>query len=324
MDLLDAALANLLSPPILSFVLGVGAGAARSDLDIPDPIAKAMAIYLIFSIGLKGGVAVAEGGELAALLPALLAGAVLSLALPLLAFALLRASSSLSGLDAAATAAHYGSVSVVTFVAATQFLQLAGLPSEGFMPAVVAVMETPAIVTGLMLARRFDGGAVGGHGGLWREALVNGSVVVLVGAFLIGLVTGADGLERVGAFFVAPFQGVLCLFLLEMGLVVARRLRGSRGLSPALIAFGLYMPPISALFGLASGWVIGLSTGGTAILATLAASASYIAVPAAMRLALPRAGPAVSLTLSLAITFPFNVIVGIPLYVQAARWLADG
>jgi hypothetical protein len=324
MDLLDAALANLLSPPILSFVLGVAAGAARSDLDIPDPIAKAMAIYLIFSIGLKGGVALAEGGELGALLPALLAGAALSFALPLLAFAFLRASSSLSRVDAAATSAHYGSVSVVTFVTAAQFVQLAGLPAEGFMPAVVAVMETPAIVTGLLLARRFEGGAAGGHAGLWREALLNGSVVLLVGSFLIGLATGTTGLERVGGFFVAPFQGVLCLFLLEMGLVVARRLRGSRGLTPALIAFGLYMPPIAATFGLATGWAIGLSTGGTAILATLAASASYIAVPAAMRLALPRADPAVSLTLALAITFPFNVIVGIPLYVQAARWLGGG
>lgn len=324
MDLLDAALANLLSPPILSFVLGVAADAARSDLDIPDPIAKALAIYLIFSIGLKGGVAVTEGGDLGVLLPALLTGVVLSFTQPLLAFALLRATSRLSGLDAAATAAHYGSVSVVTFVAAVQFLQLAGLPAEGFMPAVVAVMETPAIVSGLLLARRFDSAARGGQGHVWREALVNGSVVVLVGAFVIGLLTGPDGLERVGAFFVAPFQGVLCLFLLEMGLVVARRLRASRGLSPALIAFALYMPPISAAFGLAAGWAIGLSTGGTAILATLAASASYIAVPAAMRLALPRADPAISLTLALAITFPFNVIVGIPVYVQAARWLGGG
>lgn len=321
MDILDAALTNLASPPILSFVLGIAAGAVRSDLDIPDPIAKALAIYLIFSIGLKGGVAVAEGGALATLLPALLAGAALSFTLPVLGFALLRATSHLSGLDAAATAAHYGSVSVVTFVAATQFLHIAGVPAEGFMPAVVAVMETPAIVTGLLLARRFDHGRVGAQAGLWREALLNGSVVLLVGAFVIGLITGAPGLERVGAFFVDPFQGVLCLFLLEMGLVVARRLQATRGLSPALVAFGLYMPPMAAALGAVTGWLIGLSVGGTAILATLSASASYIAVPAAMRLALPRADPAVSLTLSLAITFPFNVVVGIPIYLNVARWL---
>lgn len=325
--LLDAALANLLSPAILSFLLGAFAGAVRSDLDIPEPIAKALAIYLVFAIGLKGGVSLVASGDVAGLVPAILAGIVLSFALPALAFALLRATSRLSGVDAAATAAHYGSVSIVTFVAASQFLQGRGVPVEGFMTAVVAVMETPAIVTGLLLARRSDpkGAASSGPGGgLVHEVLLNGSVVLLLGAFLIGALTGEAGQERVAGFFVTPFQGVLCLFLLEMGLVVARRLRASRRLEPALLAFGLYMPFLGAAAGLLAGWLIGLSTGGTAMLATLSASASYIAVPAAMRLALPRADPAVSLTLALAITFPVNVVAGIPLYLAAAQWLAGG
>jgi uncharacterized protein len=332
-DLLAAAAQNLLSPPILSFALGLLAGLARAELEIPDAVAKGLAVYLIFAIGLKGGVAVAGGGgaDLGRLLPVLAAAAALSFLLPLAAFALLRLTTALGRVDAAAVSAHYGSVSIVTYVAAAELLRTRGVPYEGYMTAVVAVMETPAIVTGLLLA----GGASGGQQeqrrgaaaptrALLREVLLNGSVVLLLGAFAIGLVAGAPGWARVAGFFEAPFQGILCLFLLEMGLLVARRLRAGPRPGPGALAFALYMPLLGAAAGLAAGAGLGLSAGGTAILATLCASASYIAVPAALRLALPRANPSLSLSLSLGVTFPFNVVLGVPLYLDLAGRLVAG
>jgi uncharacterized protein len=332
-DLLAAAAQNLLSPPILSFALGLLAGLARAELEIPDAVAKGLAVYLIFAIGLKGGVAVAGGGaDLGRLLPVLAAAAALSFLLPLAAFALLRLTTALGRVDAAAVSAHYGSVSIVTYVAAAELLRTRGVPFEGYMTAVVAVMETPAIVTGLLLA----GGASGGQQeprrpaaaaptrALLREVLLNGSVVLLLGAFAIGLVAGAPGWTRVAGFFEAPFQGILCLFLLEMGLLVARRLRAGPRPGPGALAFALYMPLLGAAAGLAAGAGLGLSAGGTAILATLCASASYIAVPAALRLALPRANPSLSLSLSLGVTFPFNVVLGVPLYLDLAGRLVTG
>jgi hypothetical protein len=316
--ILDAALANLLSPMILSFWLGLLAGLARSDLQIPDAIAKGLAIYLIFAIGLKGGVVVRESPDLGRLVPALGVAVALSFLLPLAAFALLRRAAGLGRTDAAAVAAHYGSVSIVTYVAGSAFLQERGIPHESFMVAVVAVMETPAIVTGLLLAgsrdQRFSGE-------LLHEVLLNGSVVLLLGSFVIGLLVGKAGAEQVAGFFELPFKGVLCLFLLEMGLLVARRFGAGARLAPRLILFGVYFPPLAALAGVATGHLIGLSVGGTAILATLCASASYIAVPAAMRMALPKADPSTSLTLALGITFPFNITLGLPLYLAAAEWV---
>lgn len=309
---------------VLSFWLGLFAGLARSDLQIPDAVAKGLSIYLIFAIGFKGGVVVREAPDLARLLPTLVVAAALSFALPLLAFALLRRLSNLERVDAAAVAAHYGSVSIVTFVAATQFLDSYAVPFESFMVAVVAVMETPAIVTGLLLARPRDGAASREpmlSGELAREVLLNGSVLLLMGAFAIGILTGRQGADEVAGFFEAPFKGVLCLFLLEMGLLVARRFQSGARLSLALVAFGCYMPLLGGLIGGLAGGLIGLGAGGTTLLATLCASASYIAVPAAMRLALPRANPSLSLTLSLGITFPFNIVLGLPIYLGLGRWL---
>lgn len=321
---LELAAANLISPIILCFALGAAASLARSDLTVPEAAAKTLSIYLLFAIGFKGGVAVSEAGLSAQLAGALLAGAILSAALPVLAFGLLRAMTRLSVTDAAAVAAHYGSISIVTFVAASTILQGQGIPGEGFMVAVAAVMEAPAILSALWLVSRGRGGAqMDSH--LMREVLLNGSIVLLVGAFAIGWITGSDGLTEISAFIVAPFKGVLCLFLLDMGLVAGRGLRQARGvITPALLGVGVVMPVLASLTGLAAGLILGLSVGGVALFMVLAASASYIAVPAAMRVALPEANPSISLTLSLAVTFPFNLTLGIPIYIGIARMMTGG
>ncbi len=323
MGFLDAALSNLLTPMILAFALGLGAGLLRSDLSIPEAIGKAMAVYLMFAIGLKGGVAVHEQGVGPALVVALVVGALLSLKLPFLAVALIRILSPTTDLATrAAVAAHYGSISVVTFLTAAEFLRLNGMDFEGFMVAVVALMETPAIIAGLWIARR--GGVrsnMAQAGGLYREILLNGSVVLLLGAFVIGWIVGPAGAGEVKGFFDIPFKGVLTLFLLDMGLLASMRIRQAGGISAGLVAFGIVMPLASAAIGGGAGALIGLSVGGTVLLAVLAASASYIAVPAAMRLALPQANPGVYVTLSLAVTFPFNVVIGIPLYLSVIESL---
>jgi hypothetical protein len=292
---------------------------ARSDLTIPEAVAKGMSIYLLFAIGFKGGVAVSAHGIDQTLVLALLAGLVLSFALPLLAFALLRVMTGLSAVDAAAVAAHYGSISIVTFVAATSVLEGRMISPEGYMVAVAAVMEAPAILSALWLVAR-SGGDARMEPGLIRELLLNGSIVLLVGAFFIGAITGEKGFAEISAFIDAPFKGVLCLFLLDMGLIAGRGLRQSRGvLGLGAVGFAIAMPLVSAMIGLGVGALIGLSLGGVVLMMVLCASASYIAVPAAMRVALPEANPAVYLTLSLGVTFPFNLTLGIPLYLAIAQ-----
>lgn len=316
--ILALAAGNLLSPIILFFALGLLASFAKSDLSIPEAIAKGMSIYLLVSIGFKGGVSVSDHGIDSRLLLSLLAGLVLSFTIPLIAFALLRTMTRLDVTDAAAVAAHYGSISIVTFVAATSVIGSAGLSSEGYMVAVAAVMEAPAILSALWLIARY-GKSAEMEDGLMREILLNGSIVLLVGSFLIGWITGAEGMDKIAPFIVAPFQGVLCLFLLDMGLVAGRGLREARSvLTPGVFLFGVIMPPIGASLGLVAGLLLGLSTGGVVLFMTLCASASYIAVPAAMRVALPEANPSVYLTLSLGVTFPFNLTLGIPLYLAVA------
>lgn len=316
---------NLMSPIILSFLLGLGAALARSDLTFPEAIAKGMSLYLLFAIGFKGGASVSEHGADLNLGLAVAAGVMLSLALPLVAYALLRLlARGVSALDAAAVAGHYGSISIVTFVAATSLLTASGIAYEGYLVAVAAAMEAPAIISALWLATR---GGTGGRIGpeLWREILLNGSIVLLLGAFAIGWITGEQGLADIAPFIVTPFKGVLCLFLLDMGIVAGRGLRGARGIvTPGVLAFGLTMPLVGATAGLAAGLALGLGAGGLVLLMTLAASASYIAVPAAMRVALPRANPALYLTLALGITFPFNLTLGIPLYMAIAGALTGG
>ena len=320
-QILTLAANNLLSPIILSFALGVAASLARSDLSVPEAAAKALSIYLLFAIGFKGGVSVAAHGIDAKLGLSLLAGIALSALLPLIAFALLQVMTGLSRLDAAAVAAHYGSISIVTFVAGTSVLASSGISSEGYMVAVAAAVAAAAILSALwLISRGGDGRRMDGD--LMREILLNGSIVLLVGSFLIGWVTGEEGLAEISSFIVAPFKGVLCLFLLDMGLVAGRGLRGGTGvLKPAVLAFGVLMPLVGSSFGLAAGLALGLSTGGVALMMVLSASASYIAVPAAMRVALPEANPSIYLTLSLGVTFPFNLTLGIPLYVAVATAL---
>ena len=320
-QILNLMATNLGSPLILCFVLGFAAALARSDLTFPEAAAKALSLYLLFAIGFKGGVSVSDHGFDTSLALALIAGVVLSFVLPLLGYPLLRAMTGLDRTNAAAIAAHYGSISIVTFVAATSVLDSQGIASEGYMVAVAAAMEAPAILSALWLISR-QGEARRMDADLWRETLLNGSIVLLIGSFLIGGITGQDGLKDIKAFVVSPFKGALCLFLLDMGLIAGRGLRQRKGGLPlSLIAFGLLMPLIGATLGGLAAALLGLSFGGTVVMMVLGASASYIAVPAAMRVAVPEADPGLYLTLSLAITFPFNLALGIPIYMFMAGLL---
>jgi hypothetical protein len=304
----------LLSPVILFFVLGAAAAFSRSDLSIPEAIGKGMSLYLMAAIGLKGGVQVSASGFTPDIVVAALAGLILSFLIPLPVFLALRRLGRLDAVNAAAVAAHYGSVSVVTFVTGSEVLASGGLPPAGYMVAVLALMETPAIIVGLWLARRGAGAGAQPKGDLLRETLLNGSVILLVGSFAIGLVTGKQGFVSIAPVFDTAFRGILCLFLLDMGLVAARRLREARALTVRLAGLALVFPVVNGALGVAIAALIGLDAGSAAAFGILAASASYIAVPAAMRLALPQADPGLYLSMSLAVTFPFNITLGIPLY----------
>ncbi len=314
---------TLTSPVILFFVLGFLAAMARSDLSIPEAFGKAMSIYLMAAIGIKGGVEVAKSGFTADLAAAAMLGLTLSFLIPFLAFWLLVSIGKLSRINAGAVAAHYGSVSVVTFVTAKEILTGQGLAPAGYMVAVLALMETPAIISGLYLARRGETKQPNDHNGnsMLHEVFTNGSVVLLVGAFVIGLVAGEDGFAPVKPLFDTGFRGVLCLFLLDMGLVAARRLVQSRAISVRLAILAIGLPLINGTIGVIGGTLIGLDVASTAALGVLAASASYIAVPAAMRMALPEADPGIYLSMSLGITFPFNVIFGITIFATLAQAL---
>lgn len=309
----------LLSPVILFFVLGALAAFARSDLSIPESIAKGMSLYLMAAIGLKGGVQVADAGLSVEILLAAVTGLALSFLIPLPAFLLLRRAGRLDPINAAAVAAHYGSVSVVTFVTGVETLTAAGMPPAGYMVAVMALMETPAIIIGLLLARRTSGAALPTRGGLFHETVLNGSVVLLLGSFLIGFITGKDGFAPVAPVFDTAFRGVLCLFLLDMGLIAARRLQDARALTARTAALAVLLPICNGAIGVLTGALIGLDTGSAAALGILAGSASYIAVPAVIRQTLPQADPGLYLGMSLAVTFPFNITLGIPLYTMLAE-----
>lgn len=311
---------NLLSPVILCFILGIVATAIKSDLRIPEPLYQALSIYLLLAIGMKGGAAiVANQGT--GLWLALAAGVGLSAVIPLLCFPILRHVGKLSIIDAAAVAGHYGSVSIVTFLAGSSFLAAINEPAEGFLPALVAVMEIPGIIVALLLAQRLSGTQTHWAKSL-RTVIAGKSVFLLLGGIVIGAAVGEQGFAKVEGFFVTPFQGVLCIFLLEMGMVASRRFPDLRAIGPFLIVFGIAMPIVNGVLGIWVGSVCGLSRGGAFMLGLLSASASYIAAPATIRLALPEASPALYLTSSLAITFPFNLTLGIPLYFTIANWIA--
>ena len=321
MELSIAALAsNLLAPTILFFILGLIAAVAKSDLSIPEGAAKIMSIYLLLAIGFKGGAAVAKSGIDGQLLASLAAGTVLSFVLPFVAYGLLRAMTRLDGLNAAAVAGHYGSISIVTFVTAVSLLEARGISSEGYLVAVAAMMEVPAIMSALWIAAR-KGGVAAVDCSLFRHILGNGSIVLLIGSFAIGAITGESGLNDLHPFIIVPFTGVLAVFLLDMGLSAGRSLLENRkDISLGVVAFGCLMPLIGSLFGLAMAKLIGLSAGGSFLLMVLSASASYIAVPAAMKLALPQAKSGIYLTLALGVTFPFNLTLGMPIYFLLASW----
>ncbi len=316
---LEIARDNLISPMVLFFLLGVLAAALKSDLAIPEPISKALSLYLVTAIGFNGGVELSHFGLSASILLAIFCAIALSFGLPVLAYALARRLTCLDRINAAATAAHYGSVSVVTFVAASAFLTANGHSYEGFLVALLAAMETPAILSGLLLAGKTGQSEADKFRRTAREVILSGSIVLILGAFMIGFATGDRGLAVMAPLIKDPYKAVLAIFLLDMGLLVGARIRDFLKMGPALIAFGVYMPIIGASIGLTTAYILGLSLGGSTLFAVLAASASYIVVPAAMRQALPQANPAIYVTLSLSVTFPFNLLIGIPTYYACAR-----
>lgn len=304
-----------MDPVILFFLFGLVAGLLRSELKLPSALYESLTIFLLLAIGLKGGQGLTTQ-PLGPLLPQLVAVIVLGSVQTLIAFAGLRWIFGFDRPNAAATAAHYGSVSVATFAVAVAWFASHNIETEPHMAALLAVMEIPAILVGIVLARGVDKHT--DWKALSHEAFLGKGVTLLLGGMLIGWAAGPEGLTSISGLYFDLFKGILALFLLEMGLIVSRQVGEIRRRGWSLVIFGVVMPMVSALLGLGTGWLLDLSVGGTAMLATLAASASYIAVPAAMRIAVPQANPAVSLAGSLGITFPFNIIVGIPLY----HWMA--
>lgn len=307
---------NMIDPIILFFLFGIVAGLLRSELRLPASIYDFVSILLLLAIGLKGGVELAKQ-PFGNLLPQMVAVVIMGIVLPLLAFPLLRYLGRFKRADAASIAAHYGSVSVGTYAVAVAYLNSQQIPFEEHMPLLLTLLEIPAILVGIVLAR-----------GLSREVrlrtvahevFLGKGIVLLVGGLVIGWIAGPEGVTSIEPLFIDLFKGILALFLLEMGLITAVQVGSLRQYGAFLIAFGIVMPMLSALIGVPLGWALGLSVGGTAMLGTLAASASYIAVPAAMRISVPEANPTLSLGASLGITFPFNVLVGIPIYYALAE-----
>jgi uncharacterized protein len=317
-----------MDPIVLFFLLGAAARLAKSDLRLPQALYETLSIYLLLAIGLKGGVELAKNPFMT-IAPQALAVVAMGVVLPLLAYPVLRFIGRMNGFDSAAIAAHYGSVSVVTFAVGLAFVTKQGIAYEAYMPLFVALLEVPGIVVGVLLARTFASGdaqGIGRHrlthwGALAREVLLGKSVVLLIGGLLIGWYAGPDGIDPMRGLFFDLFKGVLALFLLEMGLVAASRFADLKRAGVFLIAFGIIVPVIFSVIGATLGKTIGLSLGGATLLSILAASASYIAAPAAIRIAIPEANPALSIGAALGITFPFNLTFGIPLYLQIAQRL---
>lgn len=326
-------MSHLNDPAILFFLLGVLAGAVRSNLRIPPPVAQFLALYLLMALGLKGGFALSKTGLSWDVLTTLVWAVTLAVLIPLVAYALLRRFT--DPLNAAALSAAYGSVSAVTFLTAQHRLEADGLAPGGHLTAAMVLMESPAILMALALAHKARQAtrspvdavttepARSAHGiaGLLRESFTEGAQVLLLGSMAIGLVTAAHGETVLKPFTGDLFKGLLCFFLLDMGLMVAQRIREARDASVWLIAYALGGPLAHALLALAGAWLLDLSIGDTVLLMVLAASASYIVVPAVVRDAIPEANPALYLGLSLGVTFPFNLLLGIPLYTEVASRL---
>jgi hypothetical protein len=304
-------------PVVLFFLLGAIAGLARSDLKIPGAIYEALSIFLLLAIGLKGGVKLAEYPLASLFFTSLVVVGVAAL-IPLVAFPVLRYLGRMSRADAASIAAHYGSVSVVTFSVAVAFLDQRGVSHEGHMIVYLVLLEFPALILGVILARRGQAGKTRWDR-LLHEVFFGKSILLLIGGLLIGYLAGPEGIAPLDKLFFDLFKGVLAFFLLEMGLVAASRIAEVRRYGAFLVSFAILTPIISALLGILLGRALGFSEGGAFLLAVLYASASYIAAPTAMRIAVPEANPALSIGASLGATFPFNIFLGIPLY----WWMAE-
>lgn len=302
---------------MLAFALGLMATMLRSDLRLPDAIYQALSIYLLLGIGIKGGVALSESSLSDVALP--IAGAlILGAVVPVLAFYGLGILTKLNVVNRGALAAHYGSTSLVTFTAGLLFLESLRLEVEGYVATLLAILEVPGIIVGLALAARGLSRSVS-WGESLREVLTGKSIFLLVGGMVLGFVTGATGYARIEDFFGALFTGVLTLFLLELGIVAGNRLKDVKQGGFGLVLFGVTFPLLSGTLGVITGHLTGMGIGGSAALGIIVASSSYIAAPAAVRLALPEASPGIYLSASLGITFPFNLTVGIPAMVAISQ-----
>ncbi len=315
---------TVLNPAVLFFFLGILAVLTRSDLEIPQSISKLMSLYLLLAIGFKGGVELSHSNLGSEIALTLLAAIMMSALVPVYTFFTLRRLIPVH--DAAAIAATYGSISAVTFITGVGFLQALDIASSGYLVAAMALMESPAIITGLVLYRFFATDIETGGGDFsWprvlREACVNGSVFLILGSLVIGLVTTDAHARAMAPFTEDLFKGVLTLFLLDMGLIAGRRLAALREAGISLILFALLVPLVNAGLGIGLTLLLDLGVGDALLFTVLCASASYIAVPAAMRLSIPQANASLYVTLSLAVTFPFNIVVGLPLYLAVIRWV---
>lgn len=324
MNIIELFIQNLLSPPILFFILGIISGLLKSDLNVPEQISRYFAIYLMMAIGFKGGAAISETPEAnAEILFTIIAGIVTGFTQPFIGYKLLRLTTKIDIATASALSAHYGSVSMVTFVTAVGFLSSNGVVYGGHIVGILALMEAPAIFTGLYIAHRANPktikSSVKATPKLSKEIFTNGAILLLTGSFLIGWASGKSGMEKMTGFLVDPFHGILAFFLLDMGILVAKQIHYIKEFNIKLLLFGIYMPLIGATIGLLISMIIGLDTGTGMLFIVLVASASYIAVTAAMKLALPEAKAGIYLPMSLAITFPFNIAIGIPLYYRLAE-----
>ncbi len=307
-------LSNILNPPILFFFLGMTAVLVKSDLEVPAPIPKLLSLYLLFAIGFKGGVELIKSGITQAVVLTMLAAILMACFVPIYTFFILRLK--LDNYDAAAIAATYGSISAVTFITASAFLTELEIAYDGYMVAALALMESPAIIVGLILVNLYSNSEKRetAWGEVLQEAFLNSSVFLLVGSLIIGVLTGEHGWQVLEPFTQGMFYGVLTFFLLDMGLVAARRIKDLQKTGVFLISFAILIPILNAGIGLLIAKFIGMSQGNALLFAVLCASASYIAVPAAIRLTVPEANPSLYVSTALAVTFPFNIIVGIPLY----------
>jgi len=301
-------------------MIGAFAALVKSDLRVPPQVHETISMYLLFAIGLKGGIALSTTSMGEILYP-MLATLTLGIITPITAYLLARRFGKLDVINAAAIAAHFGSVSAVTFMASLNFAEQSKITYEGFLTALLVAMEIPGIVVSLALAGWLSSTKEVKIVHVIQEALTGKSVILLAGGLLVGLTGDRAGVNAITTVFITPFQGVLVFFLLEMGVVAASRLREVKAAIPFMAMFGTLVPLIFGVLGAVAGMLAGLSYGGAAILATMTASASYIAAPAAVKMALPEANPGLYLTTSISITLPFNIIIGIPLYFVLANWL---